>query len=379
MATLYLHIGTPKTGTTAIQCFCEKNAELLAERGFCFPLFPERYEKVGRYRNAHFLIEPGRSPGGEALPPEEGEVWRRHMDDIERLLERHPNAILTDEAIWGHVAKCYDTLRQLKAEADRRGFEVRIIAYLRRQDQYLDSSWAQRIKTNRAPWNGMKWEEALEKSDTAVRFDYLHILELLAGIFGKDRVIVRVYERKRFPNGDVVADFLDALGLQMDEGYAVPDGDINPSVWGNALEIKRILNPLVEEKPREEALMGALCAANYEHERREHGSYAMFSRGQLDDFLARYAESNRAVAREFLGSDDEPLFTPPGELPPKWEANGSHMYEDVVRFFGLVFLHQQEEMEEMKEKIYLKRKLKRIARVKLKALKARLCAAGKAE
>lgn len=56
MATLYLHIGTPKTGTTAIQNFLPLNKSLLNEQGFCYPDFGYRYYGVNRYRNGHFLV-----------------------------------------------------------------------------------------------------------------------------------------------------------------------------------------------------------------------------------------------------------------------------------------------------------------------------------
>ena len=41
MKTLHVHIGTPKTATTAIQHFCKENAKILAEKGFCYPIFPK--------------------------------------------------------------------------------------------------------------------------------------------------------------------------------------------------------------------------------------------------------------------------------------------------------------------------------------------------
>lgn len=39
MKTLYLHIGTPKTGTSAIQIFCKDNQETLKKQGYYYPIF----------------------------------------------------------------------------------------------------------------------------------------------------------------------------------------------------------------------------------------------------------------------------------------------------------------------------------------------------
>ena len=37
MSTVYIHVGTPKTGTSAIQVFFTKNRKLLKEKGVCYP------------------------------------------------------------------------------------------------------------------------------------------------------------------------------------------------------------------------------------------------------------------------------------------------------------------------------------------------------
>lgn len=44
--TLYVHVGTTKTGTTAIQSFCIDNDEVLHRKGYCYPLFPYRYKEL---------------------------------------------------------------------------------------------------------------------------------------------------------------------------------------------------------------------------------------------------------------------------------------------------------------------------------------------
>ena len=56
MPTLYLHIGTPKTGTTALQNFLPANEEVLEQHGICYPDFGFRYTGLGVHRNGHFLV-----------------------------------------------------------------------------------------------------------------------------------------------------------------------------------------------------------------------------------------------------------------------------------------------------------------------------------
>lgn len=54
MPTLYLHIGTPKTGTTALQNFLPANEEVLEQHGICYPDFGFRYTGLGVHRNVIF-------------------------------------------------------------------------------------------------------------------------------------------------------------------------------------------------------------------------------------------------------------------------------------------------------------------------------------
>ena len=55
MKTLYVHIGSPKTASTALQFFCVDNSEVLNQKGYCYPFFPQTYPDASRIR-AYFLI-----------------------------------------------------------------------------------------------------------------------------------------------------------------------------------------------------------------------------------------------------------------------------------------------------------------------------------
>ena len=43
MRTLYLHIGSEKTGSTSIQASLSKNAKKISSQGLCFPTLNNRY------------------------------------------------------------------------------------------------------------------------------------------------------------------------------------------------------------------------------------------------------------------------------------------------------------------------------------------------
>lgn len=68
MATLYIHIGTPKTGSTSIQNFLKMNEQALERHGVIHPVIdiPEITPKSYRtYRNANFLVFESRLQDGD--------------------------------------------------------------------------------------------------------------------------------------------------------------------------------------------------------------------------------------------------------------------------------------------------------------------------
>lgn len=322
MPRLYLHIGTPKTGTTSIQDFCFANYRALARRGYWYPVFPDVSSGNGR-----FIKYAAFRPDGSLETPEQERRWRRYMDVLSRGFRRHPNIVLSEEGIWRREG-WPGMWRRLRREADARGFELRVIVYLRRQDRFLTSWWAQVVKTGTTDCCHMRWEEMLAQAESWLPMDYYSRLEEIAAVFGRESIDVRVYDRDRFRNRDVREDFLEAIGLSMDADFVPGDGERNPSLSGDMLEIKRRLN--VRFAGNQELLSEARRVA-LGCVREDSQEFCMFTRQELDAFLSRYEESNRCVARDYLGSE-EPLFDAPSELPPKWQADEAALSEAVFRF-----------------------------------------------
>lgn len=74
MATVYLHIGTSKTGTTALQKFMRRNEEEMKKQGYCYPRLHLGIQSLYWDRNAQFLIyesiQEKRKPGETAAEHE---------------------------------------------------------------------------------------------------------------------------------------------------------------------------------------------------------------------------------------------------------------------------------------------------------------------
>lgn len=332
MATLYLHIGMPKTGTTAIQRFCVRNRRALRRRGYCFPQSPLFHPNISRERNGRLLVSVDRTPDGSFASPQAATEWRGYMDFLAAQFRKCPNVILSDEGIWNSRNARSGMWRDLKAEAEARGFEIRVIAYLRRQDQFLQAAWAQWVRYPPKPGTTLVWADMTGRAEEIARLDYYEALEEIAGVVGRERITVRVYDRSRFPDGNIVSDFLGILGLPLTGEFRAV-GERNPSLSGDELEIVRVLDAMPNLSPEaQQAAVRIATACRAGEDGRAKPS--LFSAEEARAFLGRYEKSNRRVAEEYLGDGSGRLFPKPEDLGPKWEPGTPGMYEAIIRFFA---------------------------------------------
>lgn len=339
--TLYVHVGTTKTGTTAIQSFLIDNQELLNQKGYCYPLFPYRYQDVSERRNAHFMLE-------EASVRQEGR-FREGMDRIHELFQTFDKIIVSDEGIWSANYEQRITMwRALKAEAKEGDFRIKVIVYLRRQDMYLISGWNQMVKSGIGRDAATPWKEYISNLDSINKMKYASHLKKLAAFFGKKNLIVRRFDPKRFAGGTIYSDFLQAVGLELTKEYHIEQAAKNTRLAGNTHEIQRVLNG-----------MPGMNAAFHSFFRRALLSYAdlsgeyypceMFSKAEAETFMKQYEEENREVSEEYFNGEE--LFDMSWKDVPKWEKDNPQMQDDLIRFVGACCMQLAEDNRDLKSRV----------------------------
>ncbi len=346
MATLYLHIGTPKTGTSAIQEFLYSNREILEKQGFCYPEFGYRYTGVHIRRNAHFLVHHQIcKPENEAkIRKEENERFYEGLDKIKELTGTFPNVVLSDENVWNGYVRRENFWKVLSDALSERGIDLKVIVYLRSQDLVLESYYSQRVKVKIQ----MSFQEYLDSEDIDVfKLDYYRQLKEIEQAIGKENIIVRVYEKQQYEgNGNtLISDFLNVLGLELDEKYISPDKVVNTSLYGKALELKRILNGIDGFVTRRKHWLVNYLKIAQEEDERKNGTPAkkFFTYEKRMDFLAKYKEGNEAIAREFLNREDGVLFR--DEIIKDYDVVGDYSTEELVLMCGRLLQIQNEAME----------------------------------
>ena len=130
---LFLHIGTPKTGTSAIQLFLVTNREALEKKGWTYPDFGFVYPDASETRNALWLARE--------MDPSDDENRKKAMPQLLSAAEQFPHMILSEESLWTQGGYCSEgrehfwrTFASFLKEND---IDLKIIVYLRRQLSYI--------------------------------------------------------------------------------------------------------------------------------------------------------------------------------------------------------------------------------------------------
>ena len=346
MKTLHVHIGTPKTATTAIQHFCKENAKILAEKGFCYPIFPFRYPENSDAHNGRFLWAKLFDENGVRDRKQEEINFRKGMEIVKRLFETYNDIIVSDESIWRAMdSEKKDFWNVLEQEAKENGFSLHAIVYLRRQDKYYLSHWNQQVKKHRLE---EPFDVYIGKRTGRLRLDYYWKLERMASVIGKECITVRRYDRETFQGGSIYSDFLSVFGLELTEEYTMAQEIRNIGLYGNTHEIKRILNSLslMQDEKQQKYFLKLLQECSEISKKRY--PCAMMSKDEISKFLEAHRAGNEKIAEEYLHETGTELFDYAIEDMPKWEKTNPYMLDDLICFIGVAVAMLHKENEDLK-------------------------------
>lgn len=195
---LVVHIGAGKCGSSAIQQFLLANRDTLRSNGVLFP---------GRE------LADDDSRGSQQLQFFEDNIEDPSFPDLvsQRLIDLH--RVAEAEGLDTVVISAENLINpkpfpRLFAGLDRH-YDVEIVAYVRRQDDYVISGWQQ--------WHVKRYEDFWDYyGRIRGRIDWHRDLEPWRQAFGTEAMTVRDFARAQLVDGDVVSDFCQVMGLDVD-------------------------------------------------------------------------------------------------------------------------------------------------------------------
>lgn len=288
---LILHIGANKTGSSAIQGFLSLNCKHLLQEGIFVP--PADLNAGNKITGFHVWRLNELIQNSEANQ----EVLLNLLD---KLFDEHgTNTVL----LSAENLAANPNAPNLFAKAALR-YEIKVLIYIRRQDDYLLSSWQQwHAKAQSDIWawllrnvghNG-NWKTYLTQWLTVIPQSNIH---------------VRLMQRDKLFGGDVVQDFHEFLALKRPYSeFEYPKNRENRSLSDAIVQLVQG-NQDIFNDPHDTDFYRFVLKMTNDKYLKTKGESAL-THGQRMAILNRYENSNNWVKDTFFPSHTGPLFKRP--------------------------------------------------------------------
>lgn len=277
--TVILHIGASKAGSSSIQSFIRRNRFVLNRLGY---VVPDGSLSIGKHVTGEHVFAL------EALA--KARDARGLRERIDAIFDSAPN---TARAILLSAENLSNLGNSAIIAGLRDHYDLRIIIYLRRQDELLTSAWQQwasKLESDFHAWLILAlkqfghWDQVLAEWEEQA---------------GSAALVTRVFDRDSFLNGDLLHDFVDALGLGDQIGsFDYQQADSNPSVT-DAITMMVAGNRAIFADVHDNRFYNAL------NERTggaliEKRKVSLFTQAQRDKVIEFYRPVNEAVCRRYF-------------------------------------------------------------------------------
>ena len=321
MTTIYLHIGMPKTGTSSLQKVLFNNREKLLENGYLYPMSGIRHNaKEIEDRYCHnllalsFLDFKEKNDLLSQFPTWEG--LKTEIDSI------NPKDVIISAEAFTFYDVFYKTETIAKVKDLLINYKIKIIIYLRKQDDFLESCYRYMVNIGACRVGIKEFFNEIKHM-----FNYYQILENWADIFGYENIIVRRFDQKNMKNNNF-DDFFKLINLldnkTLFEIDYVDKINVSPSV-----KMTKIILPL---NSFNEMVIEKIVNIFYDNYWRRYQDFLRYLRNNkmickiisslptflVDDmlilpeekqkFMKQFEQSNSQLAIKYLGHKDGKLF-----------------------------------------------------------------------
>jgi hypothetical protein len=293
--TLLVHIGIQKTGTSAIQRFCFENRETLSEFNLAYWDGLTGWHSADGLKTAddisHHVLSSmwggwiNRYPDG--LTP--NVAWAK----LVQSLRAENKKIIVSSEQFATVLSGEKGLDALTFIRDTLGFaEVKFICYIRRQDDLAESHFKELHRTSE---KNLDIDDYVKIIPEFTSFNYLHLLDNINRVFGRESMVVRVFDRAQFLFNDLISDFLDACGAKVTRAHGITESRVNLSLSSTAVSILAdpklwFLKGIAACDPITQKVMTLT----------DRRGAAILDNATRRSIMDRFSESNKAVQERYL-------------------------------------------------------------------------------
>lgn len=288
--TLFLHIGAVKTGSTSIQNFLASQQDGLVD---------VLYFDISK--SCYLLNALAKKCGYSKINPN----TPHYQCDADQLLAEIAAELQTspEQTIiisQENFSRIYQDHRVIACACDffkECGLEVKVILYVRRQDQWLESWYQEHIKQRDSFADTFtEWQYGSESCD------HHRTVQLWEKAFGKENVVVRPFEKGQFADGDLIEDFCRLTQITRQSDSAAKKVNVRLDIFST--ELLRLFHLYGITSDEHQLLLESLTALDYQS--RQHYSY--LSMQDRVTICAAYEESNARLAKDYFPQNGGKLF-----------------------------------------------------------------------
>lgn len=302
---ILLHIGSEKTGTTAIQSYLAQNRGLLQQQQILYPssVGNTNHFDICTYALNADKITPIRRRNN-LLTKQQIKAFRK---DVSKKLRKEINSarcdtlVLSNEQLSSNISSIEEALR-VKSLLNEFSDNVKVIVYIRRQDQMAASAYSTEIKagaTHKFEGKGI--------NINSTKYNFKNLLTLWSDAFSRENMIVNTFPNSDF-NGDVVQSFCSLAKINTQSFTNQVNKNESLGLFG--LEALRKINKFLPKYGDSNAelrgnLQNIIVEAANSIDKRKLKIDPEISTNILNHFT----ESNEWVRRHYF-PDNETLFEP---------------------------------------------------------------------
>ena len=237
MKELWVHAGLPKNGSSALQVFFAKNRKELAKEGIDYL----ELENLEDAENGQITSGNGVLLARSLLRQEHPLFFPEANAKIQQFLALVKSSAyekgLVSSEFFSNIS--IESLKELKNELDSVGVELKILFYVRRQDQFLVSSYMQEVK--RHGYTGSLEEFVYSKYKNIHFLNYYGFSRQLSEVIGLGNLKVFRYDLTKNEKEGIVGHFLKTI-LGYCPAWVRAEGAVNTSPAPSELKLMLLAN-----------------------------------------------------------------------------------------------------------------------------------------
>ena len=218
-----------------------------------------------------------------------------------------------------------EEIQYLKDLLDKISKKSKVVIYFRRQDKVAISLHSTALKM------GISAKTVLPEikgKALPYYYDYFAIYSNWAAVFGKERVVCRVFDKSEFIDGNLYRDFLNACDVPWLHDLVIPpveNESLNIEAQTFLLRLNQLLPGMRDKlKNINRGEIVRVLESNFS------GSGATPSRSQAEEFYSMFKGSNEKLFEAYFSGRSSSLFDEDFSDLPDEEVEYSFKYKDAL-------------------------------------------------